>query len=52
MQNEIKEFIENRDGHEANADHIYLTNGASEGIALWLRMLISGPNDGIMIPVP
>lgn len=36
VQQEIKEFIERRDGYEANADQIYLTNGASEGIQQWL----------------
>lgn len=29
-----------------------MTNGASEGISLWLRALLDDPNDGIMIPVP
>lgn len=28
---EIAEFIAERDGHPAQADRIYLTNGASEG---------------------
>jgi len=32
IQQEIKEFLERRDGVEANPDQIYLSNGASEGI--------------------
>lgn len=52
VQQEIKEFIERRDGYEANADQIYLTNGASEGIQQWLRLIINNPNDGIMIQTP
>lgn len=30
-EQEIAAFIAERDGHPARADHIYLTNGASEG---------------------
>lgn len=49
---EVKDFIEKRDGVEANEDNIYLTNGASEGITYMLRLLIKDENDGIMIPIP
>lgn len=31
VDQEIAEFIAERDGHPARADRIYLTNGASEG---------------------
>jgi aspartate/methionine/tyrosine aminotransferase len=31
---------------------IYLTDGASKGVQGALRILISGPRDGIMIPIP
>ena len=31
---------------------MYLTNGAGEGVKLLFNMLISGKNDGIMIPIP
>ena len=45
-------FIRARDGIDADPEAIYLTDGASKGVQTALRMLISGPNDGIMIPIP
>jgi aspartate/methionine/tyrosine aminotransferase len=54
----IARFIDRRDeiaagkGVPANPDHIFLTNGASESVKYVLEMLISGPGDGIMIPIP
>ncbi|HNW59654.1 MAG TPA: aminotransferase class I/II-fold pyridoxal phosphate-dependent enzyme [bacterium] len=55
----IARFIDRRDGVApgeggvpANPEHIFLTNGASEGVKYILEMLISGPQDGIMIPIP
>jgi aspartate/methionine/tyrosine aminotransferase len=45
-------FIQERDGIETNAEAIYLTDGASKGVQGALRLLISGPQDGIMIPLP
>jgi alanine transaminase len=42
-----------RDGvPECDPKNIYLTNGAGEGVKLLFNMLISGKNDGIMIPIP
>lgn len=49
---EVKEFIEARDGVESSMDDIYLLNGASEGIAIMIRLLLQDQNDGIMIPTP
>lgn len=46
------DFIERRDGHRANPDNIFLTNGASEAVRLVLRTTIRGPSDGVMVPVP
>ncbi|HOV93541.1 MAG TPA: aminotransferase class I/II-fold pyridoxal phosphate-dependent enzyme [Spirochaetales bacterium] len=53
----IANFIQNRDSYggvtvEADAEHIYLTDGASKGVQTALMMLLNTPNDGIMIPVP
>jgi aspartate/methionine/tyrosine aminotransferase len=45
-------FIRERDGIDADPEAIYLTDGASKGVQAALRMLIAGPNDGIMIPIP
>lgn len=54
----IAHFIDTRDevtseeGVYANPDHIFLTNGASDAVKSVLEMLIAGPQDGIMIPIP
>jgi len=48
----VAEFIHERDGIPADPDAIYLTDGASKGVQTALRLLISGPQDGIMIPIP
>lgn len=48
----VAEFIEKRDGFPSDPDCIYLTNGASEGIARVMNTIISNDNVGIMIPVP
>jgi len=54
----IAEFIDKRDGYEssdgvaADPELIFLTSGASEGAKSVLDLLIAGPQDGIMIPIP
>jgi aspartate/methionine/tyrosine aminotransferase len=48
----VAEFIHQRDGIEVDVEAIYLTDGASKGVQTALRILISGPHDGIMIPIP
>jgi aspartate/methionine/tyrosine aminotransferase len=48
----VAEFIRQRDSIDADAEAIYLTDGASKGVQTALRILISGPRDGIMIPIP
>jgi len=48
----VAAFITRRDGIEADPEAIYLTDGASKGVQAALRILIGGPEDGIMIPIP
>jgi aspartate/methionine/tyrosine aminotransferase len=48
----VAAFIQDRDGIAADPEAIYLTDGASKGVQTALRVLISGPNDGIMVPIP
>jgi aspartate/methionine/tyrosine aminotransferase len=53
VRESVAKFISKRDGGcPTDIDNIYLTNGASEGIARVLNMIISGGNVGVMIPVP
>ncbi len=54
----VARFIDARDGVTAGAgkpadpDSIFLTTGASEGVMSLIELLVSGPRDGIMIPIP
>jgi len=48
----VAAFIAERDGIPADPDAVYLTDGASKGVQTILRLLISGPQDGILIPIP
>ncbi|GMH98109.1 hypothetical protein TrST_g10782 [Triparma strigata] len=53
IREEVAEFIEKRDGGiKCNPDDLFLTNGASTGIGHILTACISGPSDGVMIPIP
>ena len=48
----VAEFIHDRDGIEADPEKIFLTDGASKGVQSALQVLISGPSDGVMVPIP
>jgi aspartate/methionine/tyrosine aminotransferase len=48
----IAEFVRARDGIPADAEHVFLTDGASKGVQSVLRLLVDGPGDGVMIPIP
>lgn len=52
VRDAVAQFIRERDGIEANPDHIYLTDGASKGVQTALRLLVATEHDGIMIPIP
>lgn len=52
VRQSVARFIQRRDGFPADPSQIYLTNGASEGIARVMNAIISGPSIGIMIPIP
>ncbi|CAM0957019.1 unnamed protein product [Alopecurus aequalis] len=44
--------ITSRDGFPANADDIFLTDGASPGVHLMMQLLIRNEKDGILVPIP
>ncbi|KAF2075223.1 hypothetical protein CYY_003484 [Polysphondylium violaceum] len=48
----VAEFIERRDGHPADPNNIFLTDGASVGVQRILKLLIKDRSDGILIPIP
>jgi len=51
---EIGQFLVRRDGIPPAPNTIFLTNGASEGVRMCLRALLtnSGNNRGVMTPIP
>jgi len=52
IRERVAAFILQRDGYPADPDSIFLSNGASAAIQMVLTALISGPKDGILIPIP
>lgn len=48
----VADFIHERDGIPADPEHVFLTDGASKGVQSVLRLLVDGPGDGVMIPIP
>ncbi|KAG8097121.1 hypothetical protein GUJ93_ZPchr0013g35412 [Zizania palustris] len=52
LRDEIAAGIASRDGFPANADDIFLTNGASPGVHMMMQLLIRNGRDGIMCPIP
>ncbi len=48
----VAEFIRKRDGVSADPEAIFLTDGASKGVQTILKLLLAGPADGVMIPIP
>ncbi|XP_020217442.1 glutamate--glyoxylate aminotransferase 2 [Cajanus cajan] len=52
VRKEVAEFILRRDGYPSDPELIYLTDGASKGVMQILNTIISGQDDGILVPVP
>ena len=50
----IARYIDRRDGENITADpeQIFLTDGASDAAKRIMELLITGPQDGVMIPIP
>ena len=48
----VRKFIEERDHYPADTANIFLTNGASDGVTTLFNILISGPKDAVMVPIP
>lgn len=47
-----RDTVDGREVVASDPDQVFLTNGASEGAMFILEILISGPDDGVMIPIP
>ncbi|EON69854.1 alanine transaminase [Coniosporium apollinis CBS 100218] len=52
IRESVAKFIEKRDGYPADAEHVYLSNGASGGVNTLLHVICSKPETGILVPIP
>ena len=53
VRRSIARFLAINDGiSEPNIEHIYTTEGASQGVHVLLSSIITDPNSSIMIPIP
>ncbi|MDQ3099681.1 MAG: aminotransferase class I/II-fold pyridoxal phosphate-dependent enzyme [bacterium] len=52
IRKSVAEFIQKRDGISSNADHIFLTDGASKAVQSVLFSLIKNEDDALLIPIP
>lgn len=48
----VANFIKRRDGYDADPSQIFLTEGATSGIIDFLQIIVSGENDGVVLPIP
>ena len=55
IREDIAKYIEKRDGAPAGSvdpSNIMMSTGASGGIVAMFKLLVTGPETGIMIPIP
>ncbi|GBF98865.1 hypothetical protein Rsub_11469 [Raphidocelis subcapitata] len=52
VRGEVAGFVGARDGHAADPEAVFLTDGASPGVRMLLSALIRSPSDAILVPVP
>ena len=52
VRKHVAEFIEKRDGFPSDPDKIYLTNGASQAVEFLVKLIVSNPNVGVLLPYP
>jgi len=52
VRQNVKKFLEKRDGHDANANELFLTQGSTESMDIILNVLIQDKTSGVMVPKP
>jgi aspartate/methionine/tyrosine aminotransferase len=52
IRQEVASFLEARDGVPANAEDVFLTDGASAGVKMVLNLIIRNKTDGVLTPIP
>eukprot|EP01067_Filipodium_phascolosomae_P001079 Filipodium_phascolosomae@DN1762_c0_g1_i1.p1 len=48
----VVDFLTKRDGHAADVEDIFMTEGASGGGKMVMELLLGGESDGILVPIP
>ena len=52
VRKEIARFIETRNHVTCDPENIFMGNGASEVVRLWLQMLLFSKSDGMLVSIP
>lgn len=52
VREQVAAFIAERDGHAASPADIFLTDGASAGVKALMQLLVRGPHDAVLAPIP
>ena len=52
VREHVAEFIAARDGFPSDPADIYLTDGASAGVKALMQLLVRGPHDAVLAPIP
>jgi aspartate/methionine/tyrosine aminotransferase len=52
VRDAVARFIAARDGAAADPEAIFLTDGASKAAQAVLKLVVDGPRDGVLIPIP
>jgi glutamate--glyoxylate aminotransferase len=52
VRQEVADFIQARDGHAADPNSIFLTDGASVAVRMALNAMIRDNRDGVLVPIP
>jgi len=52
VREHVAQFIAERDGHPADPTDIFLTDGASAGVKALMQLMVRGPHDAVLAPIP
>jgi len=52
VREHVAEFIASRDGFPSSPSDIFLTDGASAGVKALMQLMIRGPHDAVLAPIP
>eukprot|EP00927_Polykrikos_kofoidii_P079544 TRINITY_DN76323_c0_g1_i1.p1 TRINITY_DN76323_c0_g1~~TRINITY_DN76323_c0_g1_i1.p1 ORF type:complete len:522 (-),score=66.56 TRINITY_DN76323_c0_g1_i1:79-1644(-) len=52
FRQDVSRFIGERDGFDADPEDIFLTDGARAAVTMVLQLIVGGPKDGVLLPIP